>query len=174
MKLIWYNPNADLSFAVEIRSIQVGINIFSSNYGYRLESDSGDIKMQLRLHRSQRSSGIVSSKIVFTLSAQVDLTPDEIENVRRYKMGKEIVFSKERVTPDFSGENTWRGIARNLAFAATVLTITINDLVKGRVIECKDILEMLAIEEQIHSACRTFKEILQSAAYFDGEEVIEI
>ncbi len=130
--------------------------------------------MQLRLNRRQRTTGLTGSKIVFSLEAKVDLTPDEATYVKRYKMGDEILYSKERVTPDSSGEASFRSLARNLAFAATVLTITINDLVRGRVVECKDILEMLAIEDQIRSACGVFKNVLESAAFFDGEEVIEL
>ena len=132
--------------------------------------------MKLRLRRSQREAGMMSSKIIFKLEMQVDLTPEEQEFVRKYKMGSEVVFSKERVAPTGpeSDAESFGGLARNLAALATVLTITINDLVKGRVIECKDILEMLDIEDQIRSACQTFKNILESAAYFEGEEVIEI
>lgn len=132
--------------------------------------------MRLRLRRSQRTSGMISSKVVFSLQMQVDLTPDEAEFVKRYKMGKEVLFSKERiagtgVTPE---AETLRGLARNLAAMATILTITINDLVQGRMIECKDILEMLDIEEQIRTACTTFNNILLAAAQFDGDEIIEI
>ena len=130
--------------------------------------------MQLRLRRSQRSGGMMSNKVVFSLEMQVNLSPEELEYVDRYKMGKEVLFSKERVAFDRSEEGSWSGVARNLAAAATVLTISINDLVTGRVVECKDILEMLDVEEQIRSACHTFNSILQAAAQFDGDEIIEI
>jgi len=107
---------------------------------------------------------------------QVDLTPEEAECVKRYKMGKEILFSKSRIVGTGTGPEaeTLRGFARNLAAMATILTITINDLVQGRMIECKDILEMLDIEDQIRTACTTFNSVLQAAAQFDGDEIIEV
>ncbi len=116
----------------------------------------------------------MSNKVVFSLEMQVNLSPEEIENVDRYKLGNEVLFSKERVAFDNSDSGSWGAVARNLAAAATVLTININDLVKGRVVECKDIVEMLDVEEQIRSACHTFNSVLQAAAQFDGDEIIEI
>lgn len=130
--------------------------------------------MRLRFRRSQRMSGIMSKTTVFTLEARVDISDEDLGHLKKYKMGQEIVYSRERVSADKSGEHSWSGIARNLAAYATALTIRIDDLISGTKVECKDILEMMAVEEQIVSACQTFKNILQSMAHFDGEEVIEL
>ena len=131
--------------------------------------------MRLRLRRSQHISGVISSKTVFRLEARVDVSAEEEEHIRRYKMGREILYSKQRVELATSAETTtWKGIARNVAAIATALTIRIDDLISGTAVECKDIVEMLTVEEQIVAACQTFKAILQSAAYFDGEEVVEL
>ena len=130
--------------------------------------------MRLRFRRSQRMSGLMSKSAVFTLEARVDISDEDLGNLKKYKMGQEVIYSKERVTSDKSGEGSWSGIARNLAAYATALTIRIDDLISGTKIECKDILEMMAVEEQIVSACQTFKNILASMAHFDGEEVIDL
>lgn len=130
--------------------------------------------MRLRFRRSQRMSGIMSKTTVFTLEARVDISDEDLGHLKKYKMGQEIVYSRERVAADKSSEHSWSGIARNLAAYATALTIRIDDLISGTKVECKDILEMMAVEEQIVSACQTFKNILQSMAHFDGEEVIEL
>lgn len=119
-------------------------------------------------------SGLLSKSAVFALEARVDITDEELSHIKRYKMGQEVLYSKDRVAPDKSGEASWKGIARNLAAAATILTIRIDDLIKGTKVECKDILEMMDVEEQIVTACQTFKNILASMAHFDGEEVIEL
>lgn len=119
-------------------------------------------------------SGLMSKSAVFTLEARVDISDEDLGHVKKYKMGQEVIYSRERVAPDRSGEGSLKGIARNLAAYATALTIRIDDLVSGTKIECKDILEMMAVEEQIISACQTFKNILLSMAHFDGEEVIEL
>ena len=131
--------------------------------------------MRLRLRRSQRSSGLLNNKIIFSLEARVDITAEERGFIRKYNVGREIIYHKARVaSADESEQATWKGIARNLAAYATALTIRIDDLLKGTVVECKDFLEMLAVEEQIVTACQNFKAVLMSAAYFDGEEVIEL
>lgn len=130
--------------------------------------------MRLRFRRSQRTAGMLSKTTVFTLEARVDITEEEMGHLQKYKMGQEVIYSKERIAADRTGDGGFKGLARNLAAAATALTIRVDDLVKGTKVECKDILEMLAVEEQIVTACQTFRNILASMAYFDGEEVIEL
>jgi len=130
--------------------------------------------MRLRFRRSQRMSGIVSKSAVFSLEARVDITDEELGHIKKYKMGQEIVYKKDRVSGASGNDDTWTGIARNLASYATALTIRIDDLIKGTKIECKDIMEMMAVENQVLEACKTFKMILSSSAYFEGEEVVEV
>lgn len=130
--------------------------------------------MRLRFRRSQRTAGMMSKTTVFTLEARVDITEEEMSHLQKYKMGQEVIYSKERIAADTSGEGGFMGMARNLASAATTLTVRIDDLIKGTKVECKDILEMMAVEEQIVTACQTFRSILASMAYFDGEEIIEL
>jgi hypothetical protein len=54
------------------------------------------------------------------------------------------------------------------------ITVSVSDLSNGKKIDCKDIVEMLAVEEQIKEAAQTFKNVLEAATHFGGEEVIEI
>jgi uncharacterized protein (DUF433 family) len=54
------------------------------------------------------------------------------------------------------------------------ISVTVTDLVQGKRIECKNILEMLAVEGQIREAALTFKQVLDAAAHFGGEEVIAL
>lgn len=130
--------------------------------------------MRLRFRRSQRMSGIVSKSAVFALEARVDITDEELGHIKKYKMGQEVVYKKDRVSGVSGNDDTWTGLARNLAAYATALTIRIDDLIKGTKIECKDIMEMMAVENQVLEACKTFKMILSSSAYFEGEEVVEV
>lgn len=130
--------------------------------------------MRLRFRRSQRMSGLMSKTAVFSLEARVDITEEEMDHIKKYKMGQEIVYKKERVSASNGNDDTWTGLARNFASYATALTIRIDDLVKGTKIECKDIMEMMAVENQVLEACKTFKEILSASAFFEGEEVVEV
>jgi hypothetical protein len=54
------------------------------------------------------------------------------------------------------------------------ISVSVNDLVNGKRVECKDIVEMLAVEEQIKEAAVTFKNVLNAAVYFGGEEAVAI
>ena len=66
------------------------------------------------------------------------------------------------------------GLASRLAFKAMTINVSVNDLASGKRIEVKDIVEMLAVEDQIKEAAQTFAQVLRAAAGFGGEEVIEI
>ena len=54
------------------------------------------------------------------------------------------------------------------------ISISVDDLANGSRIECKDVLEMLAVEVQLKEAAVNLKALLATARYFGGEEVIEL
>jgi len=124
--------------------------------------------MKLKLLRTQKSG--MMGKVTFSLRVSSELTAEEQTAVKTYKMGKEVLYQKM----ELEGGSGLLGLASSLALKAINITVTVNDLVKGRSIDCNDIVEMCAIEEQIKQACSVFKEILEAAATFDGEEIIEI
>jgi hypothetical protein len=124
--------------------------------------------MKLKLRRNQKSS--MMGKVTFMLDAKAELSDEEADHVKRYKMGKEMLYEKLKMADPGSG---LLGVASRIAFSAVNLTITVDDLVKGKHIECKDILEMLAVEQQLREACEMFKRILDCSAHFDGEEIID-
>jgi F420-0:gamma-glutamyl ligase-like protein len=125
--------------------------------------------MKLLLRRDQRSG--ILGKVIFTLDVRAELSDDERSNIQRYKLGATELYASHEMIDRGSG---LLGLASRLAWKATTLTITINDLASDKRVEAKDIVEMLAIEDQIREAARTFKAVLEAAASFGGEEVIEI
>lgn len=125
--------------------------------------------MKLLLRRDQRSS--LLGKVVFSLTVRADLSDEERANIARYKLGDTQLYSSHEVLDRGKG---LLGVASRLAWKAIILTITVNDLMAGKRVEAKDIVEMLAIEDQIREAAQTFKAVLDAAAQFGGEEVIEI
>lgn len=129
--------------------------------------------MKLRLSKSQRTAGVMSKNVVFSLAAQVDLTAAEAGYVSKYKMGKEVIYNKDRINPERHDYKSTKGIIRNFSAAAMNINLTVDDLVKGRTIECKDISEMLQAEETVKSACEGLKNLLEACAGFEGEEVID-
>jgi hypothetical protein len=129
--------------------------------------------MKLTLRRSQASTGILSKTVQFSLNAKVQLSDQEAADVKKYKMGSEIIYSKDRMGYNEHANDSAGGMARNLAAIAAAITITVDDLVRGKTINCKDILEMMAIVEQVKGACGNFKAMLEASAQFEGEETID-
>ena len=125
--------------------------------------------MKLLLKRDQKSG--LMGKISFLLSVRAELTPEEKESIKKYKLGNTMLYEKLKTIDPGSG---LLGVASRLALKAINLTISVNDLESGKQVECKDIVEMIAVEEQIKEAAQTFRSVLAAASTFGGEEVIEI
>jgi hypothetical protein len=152
--------------------------------------------MQLKLKRSQRSGGIMGGKVIFGLDARAELSPDEQALIRKYNLGKLVVYDSEARKKhqgsaydhfggaantsgyDLSsaGKSLWKN-ARGLASAAMMalsLRVTVDSLVSGQHIECKELDELLGAEGAIRDACGNLKAYLETALTFDGrEEVVE-
>lgn len=127
--------------------------------------------MELLLSKSQKS-GMLTSTITFVLNIRTKLTDEEQALVRKYKMGKEIVYEKLPVTETASNLGGFAGALTAITGKALRLIFTVDDLVTGRTIECKDILDMIAAEQQIRDAADAFWGILQASKNFEGEEVV--
>ena len=125
--------------------------------------------MKLLLRRDQKS-GLIG-KITFVLDVRAELTGDEKNSVTKYKLGNTMLYEREKLIDKGTG---LLGVASRLAFKMLNLSVSVDDLSEGKQIECKDIVEMLAVEEQIKEACHTFQAVLKAAGSFGGEEVIEI
>lgn len=125
--------------------------------------------MKLLLRRNQKS-GLIG-KITFVLDVQAELTDQEKSNIAKYKLGNTMLYERAKLSDPGSG---LLGAASRLAFKMMNLTVSVGDLSDGKQIECKDIVEMLAVEDQIKEACQTFQAVLKAAASFGGEEMIEI
>jgi hypothetical protein len=125
--------------------------------------------MKLLLRRNQR--GGLLGKVVFTLEVRADLSDAEEAHIAKYKLGDTELYSSHEMLDKGSG---LLGLASRLAFKAMTISVSVRDLAGGKKIDCKDIVEMLAVEDQIKEAARTFKAVLNAAAHFGGEEVVEL
>ena len=118
--------------------------------------------MKLILKRSQRSSGMLGNKVAFGLNARIDLTPEERNNIAKYRLGSEIVYSSEALRKHVdtmqasaAGQvGLLRGFAA-MAAATLSLKCTIDSLAAGQYIECKDLPELLAAEGAVRRGCET-------------------
>ena len=151
--------------------------------------------MQLKLKRTQRSAGIMGGKVIFGLDARTDLSKEEQALVQKYALGKMVVYDSEArkkhqesayghfgdatgggYDMSSAGKSLWKN-ARGIASAAMMalsLRVTVDSLVSGQHIECKDLNELLGAEGAILDACKSLKAYLDTAVTFDGrEEVVE-
>ena len=154
--------------------------------------------MQLKLKRSQRSGGMMGGKVIFILDARAEPTAEEASLIKKYALGKMNVYdSAERKKHQASAFGhfdsaagapivgaTGKGVAGSLwsnakglassAMMALSLSVTIDSLIAGQHIECKDLNELLGAEGAISEACKNTKTYLDVAVTFDGrEEVLE-
>lgn len=145
--------------------------------------------MQLKLTRSQRTS--MMGKTVFHLDVRADISEAEQALIRKYKLGKDNIYSSEALKQLATGASkhidagnelidssagaaigsTLKGYALGIA-SRFALKITADDLVKGKAIECKDLAEMLDAEEAVTNACKNLKAYLEMAETFDGRELV--
>ncbi len=120
--------------------------------------------MKLLISRDQKK-GLLGGKMKFILKARAEVTDEEKDNIAKYKMGNTLLYTNL--------EDRGSGLLGMLSRAAMAIEIKVDDLVKGKQVECKDIIEMLALEEQVKEACNNFKNVLEAAASFGGEEIVE-
>jgi hypothetical protein len=111
--------------------------------------------MKLVLKREQ-DKGLLGG-ISFVLTARVDLTSDEQDLVKKYKVHKESLLSK-----------TISILGREISY-----DLKIGDLIEGQRFKCKDVTEILKTEENVKEACQNLKTYLEVMRSFGGEEVIE-
>jgi hypothetical protein len=110
-------------------------------------------------------------KPIFQLDVRAEISPEEQKYIQHYRLGDTLLYSQGEIVDPGKG---LLGLASRLAFHAINISVTVHDLVNGKRIECKNIVEMLAAEEQIKEAAMTFKQVLNAATHFGGEEAIAL
>jgi hypothetical protein len=111
----------------------------------------------MKLHITRDQGKGMMGGVRFQLEAKVDLTPQEAELVKRYRADKEALLQTEMTI-----------FGKKLEF-----DLKIEDLVKGRNFQCKDIGDILATEENVKQACSTFKNYIEVMKGFGGRETFE-
>lgn len=137
-----------------------------------------EIPMHLNLKRSQKTAGMMGNTIVFMLDARADLTPDEMADVKKYRMGSQVIYNSEaskkhlaNMADSMSNGGLIKGFTA-LAMSKMSLNITIDSLTNGQHIEAKDLDEMLGAEQALQQACERLKIYLETASTFDGREIV--
>lgn len=125
--------------------------------------------MKLLVRRNQRM-GIVG-KIVFTLDVRAEISETERQHIAKYQLGDTVLYQKYEIVDRGRG---LLGLISRLFIWAANLTIKVHDLTSGKRFDCKNIVEMLAVEAHVKEAGQTFNSILVAAAQFGGEEIIDL
>lgn len=137
--------------------------------------------MQLKVKRSQRQGGVMGNKLLFCLDARVEFNGEERANISKYKLGSMCIYNSEAAKKHVvaaAGHMATGSVVGSLkaigsyAMAAINLNITIDDLERGKHVECKDMDELLGAEDAVITACENLKTYLNTAATFDGREVL--
>ncbi len=124
--------------------------------------------MKLLLRRDQRSG--LMGKVIFTLTVRADISQAQRDAIAKYKMGDLMLYQREANPVEASAKGIMAATIRHMMN----LTVKVKELTDGKTIECKDILEMLAAEEQVKEAAATFALMLRAAMHFGGEEIVEV
>jgi hypothetical protein len=144
--------------------------------------------MQLKIQRSQRTGGLVGNTVFFNLDVRAEYSPEEQENIRKYKLGSQVIYNSRAAkkhldavqsqmdrTRTNRGSDVAAGLAHgvfSLAMAKMSLNISIASLGRGHHIECKDLDELLEAEDAVRTACKNVTRYLDVAATFDGSEMV--
>lgn len=129
-------------------------------------------QVKLKIRRSQ-AKGVVRGA-TFSVHFIAELSPEALQAVNHYRFGKEVLY--------------WKPLELKLSFNFFVALwrvfwlwitrsrwqINVNDLIKGRTVKCRSIIEVLEVEKDIRVATELFADILRAASWFGGEEVIEL
>ena len=136
--------------------------------------------MQLKVKRSQRTSGLMGRNVLFCADIRAEYTEEERANINKYSLGGDVIYNSRAATEHLERmgrqvNGTAMGLLKglgSLALSKMNLNVTIASLQQGHHIECKDLGELLECEDAILTACKGIKVFLAAAETFDGREII--
>ncbi len=129
--------------------------------------------MKLVLNRMTRK-GRLNRKIIFRVSAHVNLTPEEEAALQGWRFGKEVLYETDATGPPVTHSNgAWLGWGRGVPPATGFSKITVDNLINGKTVECRSIMDALESEKAVKSACQAFCRLVRAAASFEGEVIHE-
>ncbi|WP_262692492.1 hypothetical protein [Kordiimonas aestuarii] len=118
--------------------------------------------MELLVRRGQKvDAGAFSNTRWFTLYVKAQLTDEEADNLNKYDMGSTLLYSNPEAAADKS--------VRVDGYKYPV--ISVQGLAEGLHVKCARIVDMMDFETKILSSSEVFKQMLDVAASFGGEEV---
>jgi hypothetical protein len=124
---------------------------------------------------------MLGRSVMFMLDARLELTEEEAANVKKYGLGDEVIYNSAAsqkhaeaaaAAVDRDTAGSFLSVLAQSAMHRLSLNITIDGLVRGQHIECKDLAELIAAENAIRQAAHTTRAFLETASTFDGREIV--
>jgi len=131
--------------------------------------------MQLLIKRGQQQTGLISSKISFTMTIRAQYTDEERALINKHSLGGSIIYDSTATQGYLDRAGSSQSALRTAGFLALAkmgLSVSIASLQKGHQIQCPDLAELLECENAIVEACKNVKNFLAAAETFDGREIV--
>jgi hypothetical protein len=133
---------------------------------------AGFDQIKLKVRRDQKKSTF--GKVGFSVHFIVELSSDAEDAIKHYNFGKTVLYQKPLELKLSLNMLVMMWHALWLWLTRSRWQVTVNDLVRGRTVHCRHILDVLQTEDDIREAAELFAKILRAASWFGGEEVVEL
>ncbi len=125
--------------------------------------------MKLVIKREKKSG--FSGKSKYGLYVRADISEEEKTLIKENSLGKTlVVYHNKTGLGAFADFSFWSALWR--MFFDTAMTV--DTFVRGTTFKCKDVTELIRIEDEARGASLMLRTILEMAKTFGGEEVIDV
>lgn len=126
--------------------------------------------MKLVIKRSKKST--ISGKSKYELYVRADITDEEKTLIKQNSLGKlNLVYhDKSGIGAGLAGMSFWASLWKMMKDTQ----MSVDTFVRGTTFNCKDVTELIAIEDDAREASLLLRTILEMAKTFGGEEVIDV
>jgi hypothetical protein len=125
--------------------------------------------MKLVIKREKKSG--FSGKSKYGLYVRADISEEEKTLIKENSLGKTlVVYHNKTGLGAFADFSFWSALWR--MFFDTAMTV--DTFVRGTTFKCKDVTELIRIEDEARGAALMLRTILEMAKTFGGEEVIDV
>ena len=135
--------------------------------------------MKLLLTKTEAKRGILGGKMVYTLFAKLEVTPEEDKVITKYWLGRHTLYeslsgadSAKQFMTSVGGPVV--GFAARMFLKRANVKITGSDLLGGQSWEEEEVLALIDMEEKVKEAANLFAGIVLRMTTFMGEEAIDL
>lgn len=128
--------------------------------------------MEVLLTKSQNKGMMGLGAVTFTLHVKARLTDEETALVKRYQLDNIIIFDQFPYLTQVFSKFRWMGMLYAIAARLFKINFTIGNLISGRSVQAKDVVDVLQARTELTGAAQKFHNLLMASKYFEGEELI--